>query len=99
VRVRREGDVEGFAYFVVEELAEPVDDRAEAVLWVHLALGTPEVRGEDHLRLVAEGVLDGGERFADAGVVGDLAAVFGERHIEINADEEVLVLQIDVADG
>ncbi len=49
--------------------------------------------------MVAEGVLDGGQRGDDAGVVGDGRAVFGERHVEIDADEDALVRQFDVADG
>jgi hypothetical protein len=58
------------------------------------------VRGEDDLGLAAlEGVFDGGQRGHDARVVGDFLAVFGERHVEVDADEDALVGQIDVADG
>ena len=53
--------------------------------------------GQNHLGLVLEGVDDGGQRGHNAGVVGDGRAVFSERHVEIDADEDPLVGQIDVA--
>ncbi len=57
------------------------------------------MRGEDHLGLARERVFDGGQRGHDAGVVGDGRAVFSERHVEIDADEDALVGEIDVANG
>ena len=47
---------------------------------------------------MAEGVLDGGQSGDDPGVVGDGRAVFGERHVEVDADEDTLVAEFDVAD-
>ena len=87
------------AELLVEQFAQAVDDGAQRVLWIGLALGTAEVRGQDDLGLVAEGVFDGGQRGHDAGVVGDGRAVFSERHVEVDADEDPLVGQIDVANG
>jgi len=55
-----------------------------------LPLGGP-VGGQNHLGLVLEGVDDGGQRGHDAGVVGDTRAIFGERHVEIDADEDRLL--------
>ena len=97
--IGREGDVEGLADLMVEQHAQAVDDGAQAVLRIDFALGTAEMRGEDHLRLMSESVLNGRQRFADASVVGDLRSVFAEWDVEINADEYMLVLQIEVADG
>ena len=57
------------------------------------------MRGENDLGVVAQRVLDGGQRGDDAGVVGDGRAVFGERHVEIDADEDALVGEFDVANG
>ena len=85
--------------FLVEQFAQPVDHGAQRVLGIRLALGTAQVRGQDDLGLVLEGVDDGGQRGHDARVVGDGRAVFGERHIEIDADKDPLVGQIDVANG
>ena len=56
---------------LIEQLAQPVDDRAQRVLRIRLALGTAEVRGQNHLRLVPQGVFDGGQCGPNAGVVGD----------------------------
>ena len=83
---------------VVEELAEAVDDGAKAHGVDGLALGAAEVRAEDDLGFAAERVLDGGDGFADAGVVGD-GAVLGEGDVEVDADEDALVGEVEVADG
>ncbi len=69
--VRRKGDVDGFAQLLVEQLAQADDHRAQRVLGIRLALGAAQMRGEDDLGLVAQGVDDGGQRGHDAGVVGD----------------------------
>ena len=97
--VGREGHVDGFAELLVEEFAEAVDDGAQRILRIRLALGAAEVRGKNDLGVTAQGVLDGGQRGDDAGVVGDFLAVFGERHVEVDADEDALVFEFDVADG
>ena len=87
-----EGDVLVVAEDVVEEAAEVVDEGAEAHGLDGLALGAAEVRAEDDLGLVAEGVLDGGEGLADAGVVGDDAVLEGD--VEVDADEDALVGEV-----
>ena len=92
-----EGDVFVLVDDVVEEQAEAVDDGAEAHGVDGLALGTAEMGGEDDLGFVAEGVLDGGDGLADAGVVGD-GAVF-EGDVEVDADEDALVGEVEVANG
>ena len=94
-----EGHIDRFAEFLVEEFAEAQGDRAQRVLWIGLALGTAEVRGQNDLGLAPEGVDDGGQRGHNAGVVGDGGAVFSERHVEVDADEDALVGQFDVANG
>ena len=66
----REGHVLEGADFLVEEFAEAVDYGTERILWIRLALGTAEVRGEDDLGIVLDGVDDGGQRGDNAGVVG-----------------------------
>jgi hypothetical protein len=93
------GHVDAFAERLVEQFAQAVDDRAQRILWIRFALGAAQVRGQDDLGLVLEGVDDGGQRGHDAGVVGDGRAVFSERHVEVDADEDPLVGQIDVANG
>ncbi len=97
--VGREGHVDVFAQLLVEQFAQAVDHRAQRILRIRLALGTAEVRGQNDLGLVPEGVGDGGQRGHNAGVVGDGRAVFSERHVEIDADEDPFVGQIDVANG
>ena len=87
------------ADLLVEQFAQAVDHRAQRILGIGLALGAAQVRGQNDLGMVAQGVDDGGQRGHDAGVVGDGRAVFGERHVEIDADEDPLVGQIDVANG
>ena len=93
-----EGDVFVEIDDLIEELAEAIDDRAEAHGSDGLALGTAEVGAEDDFGLVAEGVLDGGDGLADAGVVEDLGAVLGEGNVEVDADEDALAVEVEVAD-
>ena len=95
--VGREGDVFAVGEDVLEKLAEAVDDRAKAHGVDALALGAAEMRGEDDLGFAAQSVLDGGDGFADARVVGD-GALFGERDVEVDANEDTLVGEIEVTD-
>ena len=48
---------------------------------------------------VLKRVNDGGQRGHNAGVVGNRRAVFSQRHVEVDADENPLVGEIDVANG
>ena len=90
--VGRECDVLVLVDDVVEEFTEAVDDGAEAHRGDGLALGAAEVGAEDDAGLVAEGVLDGGDGLADAGVVEDLGAVLGKGNVEVDADEDALAV-------
>jgi hypothetical protein len=90
--VRREGYVLVVAQDVVEQAAKVRDERTQAHGVDGLALGAAEMRAENDLRLVAEGVLDGGEGLADAGVVGDDAVLEGD--VEVDADEDALVGEV-----
>jgi hypothetical protein len=94
--VWRERYVFVIAEDVIEHGAEMIDERAKTHRGDGFAFGAAEMRTEDDLRLVAQGVLDGREGFADASVVGD-DAVF-ERHVEVDADENALVGEVEVAD-
>src|SRR5260370_22440869 len=90
--VRREGRVLVVAEDVVEQAAKVGDEGAEAHGVDGLAFGAAEVGAENDFGLVAEGVLDGGEGFADAGVVGDDAVLEGD--VEVDADEDALVGEV-----
>lgn len=54
--------------------------------------------GQDDLGALPHQELDGGNRRADAGVVGDLLAVI-QRHVQIGAEEHLLPLQIRLRQG
>ena len=97
--IGRKGHVHILAQFLIEQLAQPFYHRAQRILGIRLALGAAQVRGQNHLGLAAQGVDDGRQRGHNARVVGDCRAVFGERDVEIDADEEPLVGQFDVANG
>ena len=49
--VGRKGHVDLLAQFLAQQGAQPVNHRAQRVLHIRLALGTPQVRGQNHLRL------------------------------------------------
>src|SRR5262249_23029064 len=53
-------------------------------------LGAAQVRGEDHLGARIHQQLDGGERLANAGVVGDLPRLLVERNVEVHPHEDAL---------
>ena len=65
---------------------------------VALALRTAEVRHQDEGRALLQHVLDGGERRDDARVVRDRArTVLRHRDVEIDAHENALAREIDIA--
>ena len=80
-----------------EQPAHRRHHRLQAVLRIHLALRTAEVRGQDRRRAVVQRVRDRRQRRSDARVVADFA-VF-ERHVEVDADEHTLAAQIEIANG
>jgi len=59
------------------------------------------VRGEHDLGLLVQGVVQGGEYGADAGIFGDVLVVV-ERYVEVHAHEDLFAGQVvdfvDVAD-
>ena len=52
---------------------------------------------EDDASIVLDEVVDGGQGSLDAGGVANDAIL--DRHVEVNADENALAVDIDVADG
>ena len=71
-----------------EQLGQPVRHRGQTVLLDHLALGTAQVGGQDQSGTPVEQLLQGGQRGADAEVVGHPAAV--QRYVEVHPDEDAL---------
>ena len=89
----------GQLHFEAEQLAQALGDGSEGILLVELALRTAQVGAEDHGRAVLQQVLDGRQSGLDAGLVGDGAGLFVQRHVEIAANEYLLALDVDVLDG
>lgn len=91
-----EGDL-----LAVQELLELSRDGLEGVFGVGLAVGAAQVgHQDDSLGAILDGVLDGGEGADDALVVGDLGVgLLVEGHVEVDADEDPLVLKVDIGDG
>ena len=86
-----EGDV------LPKKLGQSLSDGREAEIGAALAPGATEVGTDEHGRAVLGQVADGGERLADAGVVGDGASIKG--HVEVGAQEDPLAIDADVAHG
>ena len=61
------------------------------------AIRTAEVAHEDDASVVIDQVLDGRESGLDAGGVAHDAIL--DRHVEVDADEDALAVDVDVADG
>ena len=94
--VRGEGDIFRWPEHVIKQLSQTVDDGPEAQGLYPLALGPAEVRTEDHLGLVTEGVLDSRNRLADAGIISDFGAIGGQRNVEIHANQNALICKIKI---
>ena len=95
-----EGYVFVFVEDVIEQRAEAVHNGAQRECVHVLAFGTAEVGGENDAGLAAQSVLDGGDGFADARVIRDAGRrVFGEGDVEVDADEDALAGEIQIADG
>jgi hypothetical protein len=79
-----------------QQLLELRHDGLQAILLVGLAVRPAQVRHEDDgLGAMVDGVFDGRQRAHDALVVGDVLGGV-EGHIEVDADEDPLVGQVDV---
>ena len=89
--VRAEADVFAAGEFLVEQHAQAFGNRLEAHLRIGFALRTAEMGGQDKARAVAQSVFDGGQGFADAGVVHDAAIV--EWDVEIDAHEDAMIVE------
>ena len=88
------GEDDGLA----EELAEFVRGDLEAEFLLEaLTFGATQVAHQDGAPAAVEDGLDGGQGFADAAIIGDDAIFDG--HVEVDADEDFLGLDVDLGDG
>jgi hypothetical protein len=87
-----EGDVFVVAEDVIEKAAKMRNERAQAHGLDWPTFGAAEMGAEDDLCLVPECVLDGRERLANAGVVGDDAVL--QWDVEVDTDEDALVSKV-----
>ena len=72
-------------------LSEALGHGGQGVVGVGLALGTPEVGGDDDLGTGVEQGAQGGQSGLDTAVVGDVL-VGVQRHVEVGADQDSLAL-------
>ena len=92
VSVGDKGNVE------TRELGELLGDRLKGELRLEAStLGTAEVAHEDDASVVLNEIVDGGQGSLDTGGVANDAIL--DRHVEVNADENALAVDIDIADG
>src|SRR5690606_5661354 len=99
--LRRVADaVLGQVHLDAEQLGEARPRRLERQLRVRPLLRTPEVAREDDASATLHRVLDRRQRLDDAGVVRDLhlPALFLERDVEVDTDEDAFVLDRKLAD-
>ena len=69
----------------------------ERELGINLPFGFAHVAHDDEASAVVENFLKSGQSAADTGIVGDVA-VFVKRHIEVNANDGFLAVEIVVVD-
>src|ERR1022692_353229 len=80
----------------VEHHAQPFRHRLQTHLQVGLAFRPAQMRSQNQSRAVAQRVLDGGQRFADARIVHN-ASVF-QRNIEVDPHEDAVVVKREITD-
>jgi hypothetical protein len=89
--------VAGEGHLLLQQLAQRLGDEGQAHLRHDLALGAVEVGQQDDLGALCRQVVDGRQGRAQAGVVGDLAAV--DRHVEVHPDQGALAGEIGGVEG
>ena len=94
----RADDVFRQRHFAAEQLGQAGGNGLEGELRLEFALGTAQVRAEDHAGAMLHQVLDGGQGGDDTVIVGDFA-FFVQRDVEIAADKHPLAFDVDVFDG
>ncbi len=77
---------------LAQQLAQAGRHRREAHVLFHFTFGATEVGRKDHLGALAGQIIDGGQRRADAGVIGDGAGIV-EGNIEIHPHQNALTAQ------
>ena len=88
--------VGGKHHGTVEEIGQAIRHRSQAHLRIRLAFRPAQMAGEDDRRAAVEREPDRGQRGADPRVVAD--ALVLQRHVEVDAHEDPLALQIEIAD-
>jgi hypothetical protein len=81
---------------LAEELGELLRHRLQGVLGDLLPVRAAEMAHEHEARPLAEHVLDGGQRGAQALVVLHLAVL--DRHVEVDAHDHALAPEVEVLD-
>ena len=92
-----EADVFFGAEKVIEELAETCGDGMETQGVDMRAFGTAKMGGKDDPGALAQGEFEGGNGLTEARVVSDATVLEGD--VEVDADENAFVAQVEVADG
>ena len=92
------GDVLCQRHRQLEELLQPAGHGLQAQLGVDLALGTAQMGAQDHGSILFQQIADGGQRAADADIIGDLSVVI-QRNIEVAANKYFFPGNIDVRNG
>ena len=83
---------------LTEQLGQALCNRSQRVLHVDLALRAAQMRAQDDCCVVAQQVVDGLERCADALVIGDVA-VLVLRNVEVAANDNLLAGNVDILDA
>src|SRR5579885_2234163 len=82
---------------LAQELLQFGGGRTQGILGIGSALRPAEMRGQDQPAAFFGGEAQGGQRLADARIVGDDAVLQG--HVEVHAKEDALAFEIEVLDS
>ena len=84
--------------FLLQEPRQALCDRSEGISEIGFSLGPADVGADDDPRALIQQIVDGGQGRPDAGVVRDVSLIV-ERHVEVDAQENPLVRDVDVLDA
>ena len=93
--VGREANVFATAQNVIKQNAQALGYRLQAHLRIGFALRPAQVRSQNEPRSVPQRVFNGRQSFANASVIHDAAVV--QRHVEVDAHEDALIVQRKIA--
>ena len=95
--VRAEAHIFAACQFLIQDHTQPLGNRLQTHLQIRFSFGPAQVRSENQSRSVPQRIFDGGQGFADTGVVHN-SSVF-QWNIEVDAHKDTVTVQREITNG